>query len=568
MTEGKADCGRLLEMVHRAAVCDQLSLADATRLLADVLGDVAIGLIIGIGQAGARIEAVSARVPTEAASWREILEDSGSLIHGGLGQTVVLGRPRVLEAGPWPTAGSPEVQVLFVPVRTPNRIAGVIGMLRQPGEPAFSQAEVHAVEAIAARAGSFWAVRSSARQSASDRQEFDLLRSSLRLLARHLESDVALQPLLVQARQALGAANLFLLLHSGTDPHLHLEAASGPSAPPADAAVAWALDTTGALAASLAEHRSLFVADQSALAFPEGPFRTALGSDAGPLLAAPVQPGAGPPGVLVVTWPPGCAPTPELKALAGHVAELAAILVSHARLTREAVGARAAKRVAGLLASHRDAIVRQIVHDLRNAVHALGLAAEDMEYKSDDPARVRSALGTVTRQTDFMASYLKEKIRSLESQPLEAPPPGSLETAFGRLEGLVPRIARDGRTLRVGRLDPVQLKISQIQLDQILERLVFEASQLANPGGTLEVWGAVADGWATIMVEDDGPGVDVQARAPAASARARRDGSGPGIRAVEELVAAAGGQFGFRSRPGDRTSFHVGLPAVTWAGGA
>lgn len=568
MNQGKVGCADLLALVHRATASEALTLAEAAKLLADSLGDVAIVLVRGFGPAGTQVEAVCARDEASVREWSETLADSGAMIQAGLGQTFILGRPRRLPAGPWPGPSDPVVQVFLVPIRTPKRVAGIVAMLRAQTDPGFSQAEEQAVAAVAAHAGTLAALKGFDRQDAGDQQRSELLRSSLRFMAGHLDSELALEPLLIQARQALGATGALLLLGSKDGAALRLVAAAGPAAPPADPGVAWPLAGLGGIAEAVATGRVFYTADRSELVFAEGPPRHALGGEPGPLWAVSLHTGSEDQGLFLVTWDHATMPSPEAKTLAGVVAELAALLVAHAHLTREAVGARAAERLAAELAAQRDAIVRQIVHDLRNAVHALGLAAEDMEYKPDDPARIRVALGTVLRQTDFMGVYLKDQLRSLEAQPLGAPPPGSLEAAFSRLEGLASRLAREGRTLRVGRLDPVQLKITQIQLDQILERLVFEASRLANPGGTLEVWAAVADGWATIMVEDDGPGLDAKAQASLAAERRKGNGSTSSIRAVEELVAAAGGQFGLRTRKGDRTSFHVGLPSAGWAGGA
>lgn len=568
MSQGKVPCLVLLELVHRAAITDTMGPADAARLISDILGDVVIVLRRGQGPASIGVEAVAAPGHADAERWKATLGGVGSLMQGGLGQTYLLGRPRVLPTGPWPTPGSPSVQVLLVPLIARRHVLGVVAVVRDPAAPAFSEAEEQAVAAVAGHAGTLAALAARERQAEGARDEAELMRSSLRFLAGHLDSDLALEPLLVQARQALAAAGVLLLLRSAPDSPLHLAAASGAGSPPADPAVEWHLDSSGAIEAALADRGKFFTGDTGALDFGGGPLAKALAKEPGPLWAGLVQAGAELHGVLLVSWASGITPTAELKGLASHVAELASLYVSHGRLAKEAVGARAGERVAAELAAQRDVIVRQIVHDLRNSLHALGFAAEEIEYKPEDPARVRAALATIIRHADFMGAYLRDQIDSLEAQPLEGPPRASLEHAFGRLEALAARLEREGRTLRVGRLDPVQVRIPQIQLDRILELLVFEASGLAKAGGTLEVWAAVADGWATIMVEDDGPGLDLESQARLATAKRERNGHKSGIRAIEELVTAAGGQFGFRTRTGDRTSFHVGLPSIGWAGGA
>jgi signal transduction histidine kinase len=208
--------------------------------------------------------------------------------------------------------------------------------------------------------------------------------------------------------------------------------------------------------------------------------------------------------------------------------------------------------------------VRQIVHDLRNAVHIMGLAAEEIDRKAGDPDRVRAALAPLVRQGEFVASYLEAKLRSLDAAHLDLPSPASLEEAFRDVaESLGGQVAERGRRLQVERCEPATLRIAQVQLGEILERLVEVAVDLADPGGEIALWAAVADGWCTIMLEDEGPGIAFETLAE----RLRRPEAEGGGAAIEEMIAAAGGQLGIRSRPGDRTSFHVGLPTVEWGAG-
>ncbi len=115
----------------------------------------------------------------------------------------------------------------------------------------------------------------------------------------------------------------------------------------------------------------------------------------------------------------------------------------------------------------------------------------------------------------------------------------------------------------MGTCQPATLRIGQVQLTEILAGLVRAVVPLADPGGALELWAAVSDGWATVILEETGPSLDREAGAALLTTPA---GSGA-LSEVEELVAAAGGHFGVRSRPGDRISFHIGLPTVDWGGG-
>ena len=85
--------------------------------------------------------------------------------------------------------------------------------------------------------------------------------------------------------------------------------------------------------------------------------------------------------------------------------------------------------------------------------------------------------------------------------------------------------------------------------------------------GTIEVTTAAADGWATVTVSDDGPGMEVEVSqrvfSPFFSSKEGLGGSmGLGLTIVRQLVRGMNGDVTVRSEPGAGATFEVTLPVT------
>jgi two-component system OmpR family sensor kinase len=128
---------------------------------------------------------------------------------------------------------------------------------------------------------------------------------------------------------------------------------------------------------------------------------------------------------------------------------------------------------------------------------------------------------------------------------------------------------RDHRWLLELPDDPVTVTGDSARLQQVLANLLANARTHTPPGTTVTTTLAVCDGWATVSVADDGPGIpepilpDIFERfARGDSSRSRAAGStGLGLAIVAAVVEAHRGRVEVTSRPG-RTVFDVRLPDV------
>ena len=107
-----------------------------------------------------------------------------------------------------------------------------------------------------------------------------------------------------------------------------------------------------------------------------------------------------------------------------------------------------------------------------------------------------------------------------------------------------------------------------MQLEQIIGNVLDNAIKYTQEHGEIRLWADYADGWVTIYVADNGPGIPPadQARLGEVGYRGQQaqEGHGLGLSNVRQLVTRAGGLFGFSSHLNMGTTFHVSLPTTTW----
>jgi signal transduction histidine kinase len=116
--------------------------------------------------------------------------------------------------------------------------------------------------------------------------------------------------------------------------------------------------------------------------------------------------------------------------------------------------------------------------------------------------------------------------------------------------------------------EPIKVPMSAVQLEQIVGNLLDNAIKYTQAHGEVRLWADVSDGWVTVYVADNGPGIPAvdQARLGEVGYRGSQtqEGNGLGLANVRQLVTRAGGLFGFSSQESLGTTFHVSLPSTTW----
>jgi len=277
-------------------------------------------------------------------------------------------------------------------------------------------------------------------------------------------------------------------------------------------------------------------------------------------------------GMLVLLWDdPRHVLQEEENELSLGVAELVALAIDNQRLIKQEAAAHSERILAEEVAKEREALIRQIVHDLRNSTQAISLINEEIESEGADRPEILLGVSAIDRQISFISNFLKEKlawVKNAQGRPTTVPT--ELSAALSQIEAQYePLFAAHGQKLAIEQVPAgEQLTISEVQLDQILGNLLDNAQKYTPPGSTIRLWVALSDGWATLYVADDGPGIPLEFQPKIGQLGFRgsdaTEGSGIGLANVKKLVNSAGGLFGFTSRPGKGSTFFVSLPTTRW----
>lgn len=261
----------------------------------------------------------------------------------------------------------------------------------------------------------------------------------------------------------------------------------------------------------------------------------------------------------------------EENELSLGVAELIALAIDNQRLIKQEAAAHSERILAEEVAKEREALIRQIVHDLRNSTQAISLINEEIEAVGADRPEILLGVSAIDRQISFISNFLKEKLAWVKhSHGRPALIPTDLSIALAQIQAqFEPLFSANGQTLLIEPLaQDEKLTISEVQLEQILGNLLDNAQKYTPPGSTIRLWVALSDGWATLYVADDGPGIPLEQQPKIGQLGFRGsesiEGSGIGLANVKKLVNSAGGLFGFTSRPEKGSTFFVSLPTTRW----
>lgn len=288
--------------------------------------------------------------------------------------------------------------------------------------------------------------------------------------------------------------------------------------------------------------------------------------------AIPLLHQGAPIGVLVLLWrSPDHAHQEEDHALLVGIAELTGLAIENQRLVQQEAATHSEKILAEEVAKEREALIRQIVHDLRNSTQAISLINEEIQLMAEDNAEIQFGVSAIDRQITFISNFLKEKlswIKQAQGQP--SPAVTEVGNLLERVAGYFgPRLATRRQHLEFPPLsETVELPIEESELEQIVVHFLDNAHRYAPEGSEIKLWCALSDGWATLYVSNDGPGIPIDQQAkigePGFRAHPEVPGEGRGLAEVKKLVNANGGLFGFTSRPEAGTTFYVTLPTTRW----
>lgn len=199
-----------------------------------------------------------------------------------------------------------------------------------------------------------------------------------------------------------------------------------------------------------------------------------------------------------------------------------------------------------------------MMHDLKNSVAQLQLIVTNAQRHKHNPQFIDDSIETIDNTVERMTRLMEQLRHSTTDAPLQ-----SL-----RLDDLVRNtVDRCGLRSPAPQLlveaQPVCVKADPQRLAAVLEHVIRNA-QDAAPTGTVQVRLAAGGGQATVVVTDDGKGMEpefVRERLfrPFDSTKGSK-GMGIGAYQTREYVQMLGGKVEVQSSPGHGTSFSISLP--------
>ncbi len=262
-----------------------------------------------------------------------------------------------------------------------------------------------------------------------------------------------------------------------------------------------------------------------------------------------------------------CIGREELLALLEHRPKLALHLI---REFSHRVRSLNRKYIDEILQAERLAMVgrfaRTIVHDFKNPLNVIGLAAEMAVMDMATPEMRGHAQVRIARQVARMTNMLNELLdftRNTSHQLVLA----SVNYAeyIGALgEEIGVEIAERGMKLRVETpLPAVQIEVEPQRLSRLFYNLVNNAVEEMKPGGVIMVRATVRGSELVTEVEDTGPGIApemAQRLFEPFATHGKQNGTGLGLSICKKIVEDHGGKISARSEPGKGATFVFTLP--------
>lgn len=207
-----------------------------------------------------------------------------------------------------------------------------------------------------------------------------------------------------------------------------------------------------------------------------------------------------------------------------------------------------------------------IVHDFKNPLATIALAAELAGANETSPALRQRAQIQIERQITRMSNMLTELIEFTRSSDRRPPPAPVDFAAFITpvLAELADELVAREIVLEVPTPPPaVELRIDPTRLSRVLFNLVGNAVDVLPRGGRIIVRFALESAKLRFDVEDTGPGIApaiaLQLFQPFAT-HGKAHGTGLGLSICKKIVEDHAGRIWVTSPPGRGATFSVSLP--------
>jgi signal transduction histidine kinase len=224
------------------------------------------------------------------------------------------------------------------------------------------------------------------------------------------------------------------------------------------------------------------------------------------------------------------------------------------------------------LDSARRDFIANASHELRTPIFSLGGFVELLDEEEPDPAAreefVRTMREQIARLTKLTADLLDLSKLDADTMELSAGTVDLGEVARRVASEFGPASEKHGSPIRIQGAEPAEALADADRVAQIMRILLDNALTHTPEGTSISITAQRQDGTASLVVKDDGPGVD-----PHELGRVfdrfytgdRVNGTGLGLAIAQELTLRMGGELGLTSHRGV-TEFTLRLPAPVGEG--
>lgn len=221
-----------------------------------------------------------------------------------------------------------------------------------------------------------------------------------------------------------------------------------------------------------------------------------------------------------------------------------------------------AARLEALVRGHQ-ATMADVSHQLRTPLSALRLRLELLAQDSDDvvAGELAGAQEEIARLSRLVNGLLAvARAENATTAPVLVTVDALITS---RITAWRPAADEQEVALIADQLEPVQARIGDGQLEQILDNLLANALDALGPGCSIRLSCRLSGGRTQITVADDGPGMTMTQKRSAFRryATGSSGGTGLGLAIVDRLVVSAGGSAALSDTPGGGLTITLDLPA-------
>jgi signal transduction histidine kinase len=212
-----------------------------------------------------------------------------------------------------------------------------------------------------------------------------------------------------------------------------------------------------------------------------------------------------------------------------------------------------------------------IAHQINNPIGAITAAAEFAIVSREDPDadRVRDdALETVLEEARRCGRIVRSLLQFARDEPTTKWREDLNPVVFRASEQVRTYVTQRGGRLRIELArEPLPVRMSPIDLEQVVVNLIRNGAESRESGATVEVESRREAGSAVLVVSDDGNGIDAGLRRrvlePFFTTRLAQGGSGLGLSVTHGIVTDHGGRVEIESRSRSGTRVCIRLPLAS-----